>query len=238
MKTFSRNAFLKTSFALAAFATMGASWANPIAPTSWELAGEFSLTTSAGGTWSYGWKNDPNNPFSYFSSQHSFAANLIGWVQWPSQLLPAVFQNQMTTPIVVSGNSYPARGVVMHPGTAMQVATVRFNPPAAGYYRVSGQFYAQDGNGSGTHTQVQVARVDPYWGTPLFLFNGSIAYPNMNQQSFTSKLVMLSATDKLDFDVAAGPGNNYFYGSTGLHVVIERIGDYCPPTPTGSASPC
>jgi hypothetical protein len=135
MKPISRKTFLKAALALASFAAVGTTLATPRAPTSWEIAREFSLTPTANSAWRYGWKNGPNNPFTPFSHQYTFG-------------------------------------------------------------------------------------------------------PNTNQQAFTSKLVMLSATDQLHFDVAAGPGNNYFYGSTGLHAVIERIGDYCPPTPAGVASPC
>jgi hypothetical protein len=240
MNMMSKKMFLKSALALSAAMLAGSVLAASPPTSSWELSGEFNSGNNApGSVWNYGWKSPPSLLFQPFvQPKNILSGNLLGWVRAPNLDLPTIFHNKNATPLLVAaaGGStnliFAARGVVMHPGTSGEVATVRFNPPSPGQYRISGQFYAQDGSGSGTHTDVEVKRIPASNGPPQMLFAGSVIYPNAIQQAFTSKVVMLGPNEKLDFDVRAGAGNNYWYGSTGVHAVIERVGEYCGGNPS------
>ena len=209
---------------LAAVLALGAltAHAQSPAPTSWEVAGEFNEITSVGPVWSYGAKVGPT--FTAFTAPPMSAACLSGYMS----SLPAVFHNPAESSCTNS-LTYAPRALVLHPGVNGEAATVRFRAPVAALYRVSGQFYGVDGNGFGTHTAVSIVATNVI-NSAWTVYAGSIALPNAVQAGFTSKSVMLRAGEKIDFLVSAGPNNNYFYGSTGLHAVIEIAGPWCGPT--------
>jgi hypothetical protein len=205
-----------------ALGTLSAQASSPT-PTSWEVAGEFNDVTAAGPVWSYGSKY--NGAFTAFSMLPTSTLCLTGFMS----SLPAVFHNPAMTSCTDNGLTYAPRALVLHPGVNGEAGTVRFKAPYAALYRISGQFYGVDGNGYGTHTAVSIVAtnvINQSWS----LYAGSIALPNVVQASFTSKPVMLRANETIDFLVNAGPNNDYFYGSTGLHAVIERAGPWCGPT--------
>jgi hypothetical protein len=212
--------------------------ANSPQQTSWELSGEFKDNGNSGPVWEYGFKPtaaSSGTSFSVLSNPY-----LVGVIKGYQRTtgpgltsLPLIAHN--TAMNIVStpgpqGITLPSRGLLMHPGIDGQVAVVRFKAPYSAQYQISGRFYGLDANGSGTHTNVRI--VANYNGTINgTLFSGTIAVPTQNAASFTSKLVMLQAGQTLDFEVAAGTGNNYVYGSTGLHAVIETTSTpWCGPT--------
>ncbi len=222
---------ISASTAVAAFQAQAAS---PVA-TSWDVASEFT-TTAPSPVWSYGSKL--GSTFTAFSGPATTANCLTGWISG----LPSIAQNvgpttcnqpsPPYTPVIVAPHS-----LVLHPGKSGEAATIRFKAAYAALYRISGQFYGIDANSSGsflgTHTAVSiVANYSP--GSSIAVWSGAIALTPPSTApsvaSFTSVTVMLAAGQTLDFSVKAGPGNNYFFGSTGLNAVIERAGNWCGPT--------
>lgn len=225
-----------------------------LAPTSWEVSGEFDYLTLPSSIpafalsphWRYGWNAGQTATFFADMTAAQFLLPLAptyrGWQKSPGTVLPSIAQNTRMTPIVQSfGGSInvrvPARGIVLHPGMQCERAVVRFVAPVPAQYRVSGQFYGMDQNGTQTQTSNKLVS-----NTPLnpnqTLHIGSISLPNQGQSSFTSKVVMLPAGGTLDFEVGCGPGNNFYYGSTGLHAVIEQTPvPYCEWAPN-TPPPC
>ena len=109
------------------------------------------------------------------------------------------------------------------------MATIRFRAPYPAYYRVSGEFYVEDGTaGAGTNTTGYLVR---NWtsGSPLHaqMWSGAIQNGTSPQASFTSKYVMLDTGESIDFEVGPGPNGYMLYGSTGVHAVIERVNGFC-----------
>ncbi len=211
-----------------AFTCLCAQAASPPA-SSWDLSSEF-ISTAASPIWSYGSKL--GNTFTAFSGPATSSPCVTGWT------LPAglPFVGQNPSPISCTAGSpsvtLAPRAMLLHPGYVGEAAVVRFKAPYAAQYRVSGQFYGIDANGTGTQTSVSiVANYAPNISSTLYTGSVAVSSPSTSSYaSFTSKLVMLQAGQTLDFTVKAGPGNNYFYGSTGLNAVIERAGIWCGPT--------
>ena len=226
--------------------------AAPAMPTSWEVSGEFDYLTPpvmaaavGASVWRYGWRSGFTNP--------STAPNMMlgpvtpsplshrGWQKTPGTDLPLVAQNSYMTPqtyIPYAPITIPARGMQLHPGYACETAVVRFIAPYPAQYRVSGQFYGLDNNASGTKTTNRVIASTQTFPNPPPLHLGSVNMPNAGQSSFSSKLVMLPAGGTLDFEVGCGAGGNYFFGSTGLHAVIEKTSvEYCEWNGLGN-TPC
>lgn len=189
--------------------------------TSWEVAGEFNEINSVGPVWSYGSKVGATfMPFGPPSSTTCMSGYLSS--------LPAVMHNPAMTTCYASITLGP-RALVMHPGFSGEAAAVRFTAPDAALYRLSGQFYGMDQGGLQTHTSVSIVATNVI-GNAWTVYAGAVALPAQGAPSFTSKYVMLRAGETIDFLVAAGPGNNYMNGSTGLNAVIERAGAWCGPT--------
>lgn len=231
----------------------------PLAPTSWEVSGEFDYLSppwtinnmpvpNSNPLWRYGWGT--GTPISFKSLTGAYMSSgpfFRGWQLNPGTNLPLVAQNTKMRPLVLPNAPnvvIPARGVMLHPGYQCERAVVRFIAPAAGEYRVSGQFYAGDpnvsGNFLGTQTSNRIVSSTPL-NPNLTRHSGSISLPGQAQSSFTSKLVMLPKDSTLDFEVGCGQGQNFVFGLTGLHAVIERTPrPYCevPPNTPVDQNPC
>ena len=224
-----------------------ASMATQLAPlhaSSWEVSGQFNYLANPempfGTTdWHYGWRPAGQWPSVFNYMTGFYVPNLIfrGFQKSPSQNLPLIAQNTRMKPIItaaVNGYKLAGRGIVLHPGSTCETSVVRFLAPVAGQYRVSGQFYGLDGNGTGTQTSNRIIS-NTVINPNNTLHQGAVSLPNQPQSGFTSKLVMLPFGGALDFEVGCGPNGNYLYGSTGLHAVIERTPveycEYAPGTP-------
>ena len=246
-----RYALKKTvALALAGALMAQGNWAvaAPAPPTSWEVSGEFDYLTppiNAAGVWRYGWRSGFTNPSAplnlMLGSITPSPLSYRGWQKAPNTNLPLVAQNSYMTPqtyIPYAPITIPARGMQLHPGYACETAVVRFVAPYAAQYRVSGQFYGLDNNAGGTKTTNRVIASTPIFPNPTPLHTGSVNMPNAGQSSFSAKLVMLPAGGTLDFEVGCGAGGNYFFGSTGLHAVIEKTPvEYCEWNGVGN-TPC
>jgi hypothetical protein len=212
-----------------AFLGVAAQAASPV-QSSWEVSGEFNDANNNGAIWKYGYKPVVGGALALLGTPTAFPVQ-PGFQHSVTQQLPLIVHNVNMAPwtggpSVPQHITMPARGVQMHPGTSGEVAVIRFVAPYAALYQVSGQFYGLDANGSGTHTSVRI--LANYSSTiSSVIYSGSVAIPIQNAASFTSKLVMLQAGQSLDFEVAAGPSNNYFFGSTGIHAVIQKVGPWC-----------
>lgn len=232
----------------------------PLPPSSWEVSGEFDYLSppwtfsntplpTSNPLWRYGWGTGTPASFNSLISAYMVppATFFRGWQKNTGTNLPLVAQNTKMTPYPLPNAPnvvIPARGVMLHPGYQCERAVVRFIAPAAGEYRVSGQFYAGDpnvsGNLQGTQTSNRIVSSTPL-NPNLTRHSGSVSLPSQAQSSFTSKLVMLPKDGTLDFEVGCGPGQNFVFGLTGLHAVIERTPrPYCevPPNTPVSENPC
>lgn len=222
------KALMLTLATAAAFGSFCAQAASPPA-TSWDLSSEFALTTTSP-IWSYGSKL--GNTFT------PFGGPVISSICATGRALPAglpfVGQNPSSSSCTAGSPSVTLapRAMLLHPGYLGEAAVVRFKAPYAAQYRVSGQFYGIDANGSGTQTSVKiVANYATNISSTVYSGNISVSSSSApSYASFSSKLVMLQAGQTLDFMVNAGPNNNYFFGSTGLSAVIEYAGEWCGPT--------
>jgi hypothetical protein len=210
------------------FTCLCAQAASPPA-SSWDLSSEF-ISSASSPIWSYGSKL--GSTFTPFGGPATSSTCTTGWAL-PAGL-PYVGQNPSSSSCTTGSPfvTLAPRAMLLHPGYSGEAAVVRFKAPYAAQYRVSGQFYGIDGNGTGTQTSVGiVANYAPSISSTLYSGSIAVSSPSTpSYASFSSKLVMLQAGQTLDFTVRAGPGNNYFFGSTGLNAVIERAGVWCGPT--------
>jgi hypothetical protein len=204
----------------------------PTPVTSWELTGEFSLnnnTNANGQAWSYGYQvfgigGWVFNPLT----AGGLVAGLQGWRNGASAS-PGIYQNQAVAPFLFGSIHWPNRHVLMVPGPSCERATVRFTPPLAGLYRISGQFYGMD-NAGYWPAKVAINQRSTTSTASSVIHQGLITPGGNLQSSFTSKLVALAATDRVDFEVGCGNGVQPFPNLwTGVHAVIERM--TCPPGP-------
>jgi hypothetical protein len=102
----------------------------------------------------------------------------------------------------------------MHPGRDCEHAVVRFTAPVAGTYRISGQFYGLDDNGTETNTDVEVSV------NAASVFVGSVnLVSGPRSASFSPINATLAVNNTVDFQV--GCSQNYNYDSTALNAVIE-----------------
>lgn len=192
-------------------------FAQAVAPTSWEVSGEFNNLSNPSYVWTYGRK--PAMPctgtftaFIISSSQDS--GNTKGWIAGKKRPYLGVYQNKKTVPNTgATGVVWPPRGLALHPGGLGECAVVRFTAPVAGTYDVTGHFYGLDGNGSGTDVNVYVMSNNILLGNALVTANPSVPY------SFSFTGIPLAANDTVDFAVEYD--GNYTYDTTGLHAVIE-----------------
>jgi len=231
--------------AVVSAATVAAYAAPPPPPqtppvTSWELAGEFNDTTNPNPAtpWLYCYKT--GGALTFTCTPLTASPPVPTWLKgYGGAPLPIILHNTYMVPrktvLATPQNiTVPARGLLLHPGTNGQIAVVRFTAPAAAQYSTSGQFYGADANGSGTHTNVYivVTNVGP---SASAVYTGAIAVTSPTTPSigsFTTQTFTLAKGDTVDYEVEAGPGNNYFYGSTGLHAVIQQIQPPCGGNPT------
>ena len=195
---------------------------------SWEVASEFNDfinpdTMNPSGVWSYGWKPTTFGTFSLLGFQYTLGANDgSGWTFDTGY--PIVAHNVHAVTLLGSGPqaTLPPHALFLHPGPAGELAVVRFTAPAKGTYRVSGQFYAMDRNGTGTITDVYIVKNN----TSPAIYSGNVNYyatPNMKFASFTSIAVTLNMGEYIEFQVGFGTDLNYSFDTTGLNAVIEKI---------------
>jgi hypothetical protein len=191
---------------------------------SWEVASEFndSINASAANPslpWSYGWKSTLTGTFN-LGVPYNPSADFSGWSAATGY--PLVFHNVHAVTLPGSGlqATVPPHALGLHPGPSGEYAVLRFTAPACGVYRVSGQFYALDANGDGTTTDVWILPNNSTTGA----FSGNVNYYAMLKvSSFTSIVFHLTKGSTLDFEVGFGSDNNYYFDSTGLNAVIEKI---------------
>ncbi|MBV8799558.1 MAG: hypothetical protein JO208_07105 [Alphaproteobacteria bacterium] len=193
---------------------------SPIAFKSWEVASEFSDTANPAGAWQYGYEPTLNDVFSLLPvAEHQFPA-IYGW-QRTGDINEGPFinhnkKNVQKGPFGSKAIVYPPHSLSLHPGQLCEYADLRFTAPAAGNYRITGQFYAMDyGGQTTTDVHVSVNQVE--------VFAGTVSYSSSPTASFTPSqlLVPLQANDVIDFQVGCGSNNNYFSDTTGLNAVIE-----------------
>ena len=215
-----------TTLALLLFLTTPASFAT-IPISSWDAASEFNDSANPdaanpSGVWSYGWKKTLTDKFFLALTPYKDPPYFFGWSSAGG--FPLLGHNSHAVPVTGGVNPIilPPYALDMHPGLNGEYAVLRFTVPADGTYKVSGQFYAQDDNatGTGTTTDVWILQNNDKTGA----FSGKIDYYGGSKcASFTSKVFELKKGNTLDFQVGYGANKNYFYDSTGLVALIEKI---------------
>ncbi len=193
--------------------------------TCWDAASEFNDSNNAdtanpSGVWSYGWKEMLTGKFYLALTHFDDPPNRFGWCSGSGY--PILSHVTFLIPTRMHGpNSVTLAGhaLNMHPGPNGEYAVLRFTAPATGMYRVSGQFYAEDDNSTGTTTDVWILPNDSKTGA----FSGSLDYKQGAMvASFMSRSYQLKKGDALDFEVGYGANKNMEYDSTGLVAIIER----------------
>jgi len=218
-RTLAQSVFL-ASVGLLALST-NPSIASP-AVTSWDVASEFTdATNGAAGVWSYCEEATLNASCTSLSSGYTaFSGNIAGWTNATGY--PFVSHNVNQTAYVETGNgtlTMAPHGIQMHPGANCEYAVARFTAPYTGKYKISGQFFGLDHNGSETTVDVHVSvnQTGP-------LFNGSVNLNNNATAHFSSFTVQngitLAAGNTVDFQVGCG-GDGYAYDSAGLNAIVE-----------------
>ncbi len=220
-----RNSYVVAAFSLFLCLTNSASFA-AVEVTCWDAASEFNDSANPdaanpSGVWSYGWKKALAGKFYLFLTPFNDPPSRFGWCN--ASGLPVINHSTRTVPAVMTGpNSVtaPPHALAMHPGLEGEYAVLRFTAPAEGAYKVSGQFYALDDNDTGTTTDVWILRNDEKEGS----FSGKVDYyGGAKATSFTSKDFQLKKGGTLDFEVGYGENKTYFYDTTGLVALIEKV---------------
>jgi hypothetical protein len=194
--------------------------------TCWDAASEFNDSTNPdaanpSGVWSYGWKKTLTDKFFLFTTPIYDPPDLSGWSS--ASGYPLICHVSRSVPVLTHGANraiFPPHALGMHPGPNGEYAVIRFTAPADGTFKVSGQFYALDDNGTGTTTDVWLLRDNEKGGA----FSGKIdCFGGAKSASFTGATFSLKKGSTLDFQVGYGANKNYEYDSTGLVALIEKI---------------
>ncbi len=194
--------------------------------TCWDAASEFNDSANPdaanpSGVWSYGWKKTLTDRFLLMLTPYNDPPSRYGWCN--ASGYPVISHTIRPVPALMNGPNraiFPPHVLSMHPGLGGEYAVLRFTAPADGSYRVSGQFYALDDNGTGTTTDV--------WLLPANdrskAFSGKVEYRfGPSWASFTSKVFQLEKGEPLDFEVGCGANKDCEYDSTGLAAIIEKV---------------
>jgi hypothetical protein len=191
----------------------------------WDAAAEFNDSVNPdaanpSGVWSYGWKKSLTDKFFLASTSYGDPPNLSGWSS--ASGFPIICHLSRSVPVAVgvSPSTFPPLALDFHPGPNGEYGVLRFTAPGDGAYKVSGQFYALDDNATGTTTDVWILQNDNRSGA----FSGKVDYyGGARSASFTSQVFQLKKGNTLDFQVGYGANKNYFYDSTGLVALIEKV---------------
>ncbi|HEY1615395.1 MAG TPA: hypothetical protein VGF97_17065 [Rhizomicrobium sp.] len=190
-------------------------------PTSWDVASEFTdATNGTSGVWSYCEEATLNASCTLLPVvTNPYSGNILGWTNAAGY--PIVEHNVNQTSYVATGAGGPVtfapHGMMMHPGANCEYAVARFTAPYTGKYKISGQFFGLDDNGSETTADVHISV------NSALHFNGSVNLNNATTHfsSFTVQNgITLAAGNTVDFQVGCG-GDGYGYDSTGLNAIVE-----------------
>jgi hypothetical protein len=197
-----------------------------IAISSWDAASEFNDSenpdaANPSGVWSYGWKETLTGKFFLALTSYNDPPYRFGWCN--ASGLPLICHATRAVVALMNGPNrinVPPHTLQLHPGLNGEYAILRFTAPADGAYKVSGQFYALDDNATGTTTDVWILQNNSKSGA----FSGKVDYyGGARSASFTSLVFQLKKGNTLDFQVGYGANKNYFYDSTGLVALIEKV---------------
>ncbi len=194
--------------------------------TCWDAASEFNDSANPdaanpSGVWSYGWKKTLTGKFFLGTTPFSDPPSRFGWCN--ASGFPLICHTVRAVPALMNGpntTTFPPHALSMHPGLNGEYAALRFTAPADGTYSVSGQFFALDDNATGTTTDVWILQNNAKTGA----FSGKVDYlGGPKTASFSSTVFHFKKGDTLDFQVGYGANKNYFYDSTGLMALIEKL---------------
>ena len=192
----------------------------------WDAASEFNDSANPdaanpSGVWSYGWKEALTGKFLLALTPFSDPPNVSGWTSGSGFPLICHLSRSVPTAVGVNPATFPPGALCMHPGPNGEYAVLRFTAPADGDYKVSGQFFALDDNETGTTTDVwilQERREDR-----KLLREGRILRQGKVDQFHEHDFPSSKKGETLDFEVGYGANKNYFYDSTGLVALIEKV---------------
>jgi uncharacterized repeat protein (TIGR01451 family) len=220
--------------------TVAISLTNPAGPTTInsayayatddDAARDFSADVNPHGNWTLGSEASRGATFTAFST-HQHNANGIDY--WPSGAPALVGRNYTTAPVSSSSNITPALGLILHPGAFGEYAVMRWTAPAAGSYRIAGNFTGIDTNG--TTTDVAILHnndgVTPLFSTNVTGYNTPFAF---------SQDVTVPGGDTIEFTVGYGTNSNWSNDATGLTATITPLTGSTVTitgvTPTGGSS--
>lgn len=194
--------------------------------TCWDAAAEFNDSSNPdaanpSGVWSYGWKRTVTDRFYLATTPFTDPPSRFGWCG--ASGFPVIDHTLRPVPTLMNGpnrTTFPPHALAMHPGLNGEYAVIRFTAPVDGTYKVSGQFFGLDDNGTGTTTDVWVLQGNEKGGA----FSAEIDYfGGARSVSFTDTTFSLKKGSSLDFEVGYGANKTFNYDSTGLIALIEKI---------------
>lgn len=173
----------------------------------------FSATQNPSGAWSYGYRA-AGGPFTpYAARTNFFGAGANTWQASASACCPMVTKNNTGSayayPNATSVSHHPAF-LNLHPGPAGERSVVRWTAPAAGTYRVVGQFEGLDTGG--TTSDVKVTH------NSAVLFSGAVN--GFGAAAPFTLTLKAAAGDAVEFSVGVGGNGTHSYDSTGLHAAV------------------
>ena len=178
-----------------------------LSTVSFDPAAEWSATDNPNGAWTYGWSQSLGttfNPSTILVGQSGITGHTP---DIDGTLAPVVSHNDTEASVTIGSVTWPADGLVLHPGPTGEVSILRFTAPSDGIFDVLGGFTSQDS--SGATTDVHVLH------NGASVFDGPIGEFLQFSETFAG-----AAGDTIDF--AVGYGNGRFSSdSTGLDATVR-----------------
>jgi hypothetical protein len=182
------------------------------APTTFDVAADFSATNNPNGVWSYGWSSTLTSALNLYPDIVNHSNGLDVWtvLSWGC---PNVSHNGTGSAIDESGIIWQPGQFSLHPGGGGEYSHARWTAPYAGTFDIAAMFTGTD-FWRGPTTDVHVLHND----TSLFdgLING---FGNTSSFSMT---VSVGIGDIIDFAVGYGINDNY-NDNTALSATISAI---------------
>jgi N-acetylneuraminic acid mutarotase len=181
----------------------------------YDPASGFSASVNPSGPWTYGYSTAPGATLTPYTNATT-VNNINFWITNPS-FEPMVYHNPTSTTQTYSTAQYGPNSFGLHPGPAGQFSITRFTVSIPGWYRLTGNFFGQDPNG--TTTDVHIFQGN---GTAIgtSIFDGQVNGFGPGTGPAFDLAVSLNAGDHVDFVVGYGLDGNYSSDSTGLSVEI------------------
>jgi hypothetical protein len=204
----------------------------PASGATYDAARDFSIAGNPNSVWSYGYSATLGGPFvlDTLSATSLFGnSNFDAWLPTNAETSspdhPFAARNTAATTEQGAGLQLPPGGLGLHPGpdASNEYSTVRWTAPQSGLYDVAAAFTDRDN--SPPLSATPGATVDVH-----ILLNGISLYDAIIDRdgwglgpSGYGSLLLLTAGDRIDFQVGRGNNDTFIADSTGLVATITTV---------------